>query len=125
MRECSPKARESIGEIGRTNCEGITADFGLVPDGFAELVEKEERGAAVWRCGGFLLQTANKSAQPARCSLACPWPERCRMRREFRPAIRPRFFFGVVEHRGRLGRAGRAPQSGPRRVIFPANEQTK
>src|SRR5216684_1307854 len=83
MRECSPKARESIGEIGRTNCEGITADFGLVPDGFAELVEKEERAAAVWRCGGFLLQTAN-NAQPARYPAACPWPQRCRTRRGFR-----------------------------------------
>jgi hypothetical protein len=32
---------------------------------------------------------------------------------------------GAVEHRGRLDRAGRVPQSGLRRVIFPANEQTK
>jgi hypothetical protein len=38
----------------------MTADFGLVPDGFVEVVEKEERAAAVCTCGGFLLQTAEK-----------------------------------------------------------------
>src|ERR1700688_1771196 len=108
MRVWRSKARESIDEIGRRNCDGMTADFGLVPDGFAEAVEKEEGAAAVWTCRGLLLQTVNNSAQPARRSVACPCRERSRTRREFGPPHTACVPLGTVEHRGGLDHAERA-----------------
>src|ERR1700694_5974382 len=88
----------------------MPADFGLVPDGFAEAVEKEEGAAAVWTCRGLMLPTVNNSAEPARRSAACP----CRPPSPSAPSS--------IET-GTITRS--APQSGLRQVIFPANEQTK
>src|SRR6266536_533384 len=123
------KASESNGEIGRTNCDGMTANSGLVSADLAETVERMEPAAGARTCSSFFARGASTCAQPALTRLsAVPSHAKfgaeklARISRELEQASEPRFSSSV-----RLGAnlARGVPQSGPGRVIFPANQLTK
>jgi hypothetical protein len=86
----------------------MTADFGLVPDGFAEAVEKEEGAAAVRTCRGLTLQTVNNSAQPARRSAAGSSPRAIANAARILARNSACVSLDTVEHRGGLDHTERA-----------------
>ncbi len=113
------KASESNGEIGRTNCDGMTANSGLVSADLAETVERMEPAAGARTCSSFFARGASTCAQPALTRLSAV-PSHAKFGAEKFGAHQPRaraskraaFFFFRAPRR-ELGSRGAAIRSRP------------
>src|SRR5207244_11247687 len=108
-------AGESNGEIGRTNCDAMTANSGLVPADLAETVERMEPAAGARTCFGFFARGASACAQPAltgsRAMRNLVRNILARISRELEQASEPRF--SSVHLGANLARGGAAIRSRP------------